>query len=84
MKFNPEKYPYQVVRPILSSGPEYYSSAVPISQHLTADAAWGEIDAANKELKRQPGNKGSYVEWTVIDARTFEPCPRHSDLGEDS
>jgi hypothetical protein len=87
-KFNPEKYPYQVVRPIVNFGqPEYYSSADPVSQHLTPKAAWEKIDSVIAQLKRQLGMQGSYLQWTVIDARTFEPCSRADfesrDLDED-
>ncbi len=75
-KFDAERYPYRVVRPIVNFGnPTYYASADPISQHLTPEAAWDAINEATAALKRQPGSGTPYVDWTVIDARTLEHCP---------
>lgn len=84
-KFNPEKYPYQVVQPIMGrNDPQYYYTATPISEHLSPEAAWDAINEEIAQLKRQPGQQNSYLDWTVIDARSHEPCPKYQDEDHDT
>ena len=66
------KEEYYVVQPIMSEGPERWTTAIHISTHRTAEAAYKYINKNIKTLKNRPEYKDSYFDWHVVD-KDYEP-----------
>lgn len=64
---------YAVIQPTLNqSDPAWVNSGPTISRHRSIEAAQATIDKANRQLRAQPGQQNSWVDWHVVEAERVE------------
>jgi hypothetical protein len=75
---------YEVYQPHVP-GPEGINSAWVISRHRSPEAAQRAMDRALRRLRRQPGNRNSWLDWRIRErdtsAATFSVRPYPPDEG---